>query len=404
MDDMIYARKGDNRMDVISAKEASEKWGIHIRMVQRYCIEGKIPGAEKHGNNWLIPLEAKKPTSSKNQHLEQSQAYDYPSCKVMTSIISLPDIGAQGPLLSGGDELQYRQSECEMAYVRGDFEFVKKLFTDAPEASPSKFYFSSVAIAAAISTGDYNFYTQVDTFLKTQISTQKNAEIANLAELFLATASVSMFAPEMAPKWLKDGEFSGIAVEQKPFALYLYGKYLQNIRQFSSMLAVAKTALTLCAPKSGFTLLDIYLRILCACASYALNQRDYARIYITEALELGMPYGFTNPFAENAAGFGGLLESLLEQKYPDACAVVQNQWQNTFQNWVSFHNRFAKKHVTDILTLQECHIAQLLANGATYAETARFMNISLGSLNNMVSVIYGKLFIQKKSELKAFLF
>jgi len=391
-------------MDVLSAKEASEKWDIHIRMVQRYCIEGRISGAKKYGNNWLIPVGAKKPTKLRKQLLKEPQLAAYPPCRVMTGIMPLPGASWQYHLPSDADKIQHRQLDCELAYVRGDFEKVKNLFADAEEDSPSKFYASSLAIAAAISTGDYSFYTKIDTFLQNQIYNQKNADIAKVAELFLATAPVSMFVPEMAPTWLKGGDFSAIVAEQKPFAFYLYAKYLQNTRQYTAMLAVAKTALALCAPKIGFTCLDIYLRILCACANCVLGQQDNARIYLTEALALGMPYGFINPFAEHVTGLGGLLEDLLEQNYPESTLAVQEQWQLTWKNWVSFHNHFAKRHVADILTLQEYHIAQLLADGASYAEAARHMHLSLGALNNTVSVIYGKLFIQKKSELRSFLF
>lgn len=391
-------------MDVLSAKEVSEKWGIHIRMVQRYCIEGRISGAKKYGNNWLIPATVAKPMDSRKQCNKEPQTRSYQSCRVMTGIVPLPGARRQTLLPNEADKIQSRQLDCELAYVRGDFEKVKNLFADEEEASPSKFYASSLAIAAAISTGDYGFYNQVDTFLQNQIANQQNADISRIAELFLATAPVSMFAPEMVPMWLKGGDFSAIPAEQKPFALYLYAKYLQNTRQYTAMLAVAKTALALCAPQSGFTCLDIYLRILCACASCALDQRDNARIYLTQALDLGMPYGFINPFAEHMTGLGGLLEALLEQHYPDSSFAVQEQWQHTWKNWVSFHNHFAKRHVADILTLQEYHIAQLLADGASYAEAARHMHLSLGALNNTVSVIYGKLFIQKKSELRSFLF
>lgn len=42
-------------------KEAGEKWGLGIRMVTLYCTEGRINGAVKKGNLWLIPKDAVKP-------------------------------------------------------------------------------------------------------------------------------------------------------------------------------------------------------------------------------------------------------------------------------------------------------------------------------------------------------
>ena len=48
-------------MDYITAREASEKWGITQRRVQVLCAQGKIPGAILFGNAWAIPKDAAKP-------------------------------------------------------------------------------------------------------------------------------------------------------------------------------------------------------------------------------------------------------------------------------------------------------------------------------------------------------
>jgi len=48
-------------MDYLTVKEAGEKWDISGRMVTYYCEAGRIKGAEKKGNLWLIPTDAEKP-------------------------------------------------------------------------------------------------------------------------------------------------------------------------------------------------------------------------------------------------------------------------------------------------------------------------------------------------------
>ncbi len=45
----------------MTVKEAGEKWGIGIRVVTLYCSEGRIEGAVKKGNLWLIPRDAPRP-------------------------------------------------------------------------------------------------------------------------------------------------------------------------------------------------------------------------------------------------------------------------------------------------------------------------------------------------------
>lgn len=42
--------------------EAGEKWNITPRMLNTYCLNGRIEGAERVGRTWVIPEEAKKPT------------------------------------------------------------------------------------------------------------------------------------------------------------------------------------------------------------------------------------------------------------------------------------------------------------------------------------------------------
>jgi len=48
-------------MDYVTTKEAATKWGITDRMVLYHCTSGRIDGAVKMGNTWLIPKDAIKP-------------------------------------------------------------------------------------------------------------------------------------------------------------------------------------------------------------------------------------------------------------------------------------------------------------------------------------------------------
>lgn len=48
----------------ITVQEAAEKWGITARQVQILCKENRIQGAIKMSRIWIVPKEAKKPTTS----------------------------------------------------------------------------------------------------------------------------------------------------------------------------------------------------------------------------------------------------------------------------------------------------------------------------------------------------
>ena len=54
-------------MDYMTTKQAAEKWQISDRRVLQYCNEGRIDGAEKMGNTWLIPKNSEKPLDGRTK-------------------------------------------------------------------------------------------------------------------------------------------------------------------------------------------------------------------------------------------------------------------------------------------------------------------------------------------------
>ncbi len=58
-------------MDLLTVKEAGKLWGITTRMVTIYCETGRIPGAFKKGNLWLIPGDAIKPVDRRRSTIDQ---------------------------------------------------------------------------------------------------------------------------------------------------------------------------------------------------------------------------------------------------------------------------------------------------------------------------------------------
>ena len=48
-------------MDFLTTNEVAKEWDITTRRITVLCNEGRIEGAVKMGNTWLIPKDAKKP-------------------------------------------------------------------------------------------------------------------------------------------------------------------------------------------------------------------------------------------------------------------------------------------------------------------------------------------------------
>lgn len=51
----------------LSIREAAEKWDVSQRRVQQYCLDGRIPGAERFANVWVISDTAKNSTDPRKK-------------------------------------------------------------------------------------------------------------------------------------------------------------------------------------------------------------------------------------------------------------------------------------------------------------------------------------------------
>ena len=49
----------------MTLKKAAEKWGIGDRRINTLCLEGRIEGASKIGNLWVIPVDTPKPDDNR---------------------------------------------------------------------------------------------------------------------------------------------------------------------------------------------------------------------------------------------------------------------------------------------------------------------------------------------------
>lgn len=48
-------------MEYMTVSKAVEKWGICRRAITYHLVDGRIPGAVKKGNMWLIPKDVARP-------------------------------------------------------------------------------------------------------------------------------------------------------------------------------------------------------------------------------------------------------------------------------------------------------------------------------------------------------
>lgn len=389
-------------MEYITAGEAAKKWGVSPRAVNYLLTADRVPGAVKKEKFWLIPAGAERPADGRRhaQTASRLSLSDELAALIAATTISMPTDHPDRILDIVDDERVRLQYEAELAYLRGDFQQVMCCFSKTETGGAARLRACLVTMAATISIGDYSAYTEIDAYARGFL---KDGGIASaVAELALAVTAVSCVAPGMAPERLKTGDFSVLPSSARPYAHYLRAMYFSCVGRPESMLAVAETALSFCASQEGILMHDIYLRLMCAVACRRMEREDEARQWLLTAMRIALPHGFITPFSEFVPALGGLMEQCLKQEFPDHCGAILEQWKRTWKNWITFHNRFTKDHITLILSLRQYHIAVLVARRVPYAKIAKQQNISVGRLKNIMLEIYETLFISGRDELSKY--
>jgi DNA-binding CsgD family transcriptional regulator len=398
-------------MDYMSAVEAAQKWGTGLRQVQRLLALGRIPNAQKLGNSWVIPVSAEKPHDPRLEK-KQKPPYKAPPAESLQERLAAMckavyiDMSRDNPysvINSEKDEKQRSFHAAHLSYLKGDFEQAKRCCKTAEGDDAVKLLISGIAIAVAISSGDCAFYKEYETFLKAVIESDMGASVTSYVQLQLAIGYMGAGLPEMAAEWIKNGDFANVSPTVKCTAIRWRIEYFRWQKKYESMLAAAETILSLASDDSQrkFSSVEIELRIRCAIACHYLGRMNDAQRWLLGAMDIAFPHSFTTLFAAVITDLGGLLEQCMKQAYSECYDKVIAQSKQIINNWIAFHVRCRKDNTPLILTMREQKIANLAARRVPYAEIARRLGLSPGTIKNAIQVIYNKINVNNRDELYA---
>ncbi|MCL1887289.1 MAG: LuxR C-terminal-related transcriptional regulator [Kiritimatiellaeota bacterium] len=382
----------------MTVAQAAAKWGVSARRAQVLLREGRVKGATRLGGHaWLIPGDAEKPGDPRRARRTPSETL-HAELEVLSATLEdprglpwdNPDVAAA----TVADPSMRMLCEGWLAYLRGDFDGVKRKFQSISDGA-TRLYASSLAAAAATSTGDWALLRDIQAHCREQAAAGGLA--GSIAEWAATNVNTGAHVPNMIPDWVKNGDFGHLPVQLRWDALYRHARWLHHEKKTEAALAAARVGLSFYDRAHGITSPGVYLRISAAMACSQMGRLDKAREYLAEVMDDCMPLGFITPFAENSPHLGGLAEQVAGQKYPALCAAMEAQARQTIPNWMEFHNRHAKKHVTPLLSPREYQIAKVAVSGATRREIAERFHLSPGTVKNEISRIYQTLFISGKN-------
>ncbi len=120
-------------MKYISASDASKRWGITVRRVQKLCAEERIEGAIFEFGMWKIPFDAQKPKRlSKDISLQKKEKEDAKDSFEYDRIVPHYRLGdAKNEYERRGDDLDGLIYKMQYHSYRGEpeqaLEFIKKI-------------------------------------------------------------------------------------------------------------------------------------------------------------------------------------------------------------------------------------------------------------------------------------
>ena len=406
-------------MDLITVKQASEKWGVTARRVQGLCKEGKIKGAVRWERTWMIPEHAVLPKKS------NSQAPNLPMPKKspfldMTSLYSTAGGADNASLMLENNPEARALFDAQLAYRRGEID---KVYERARYflASHSGFYAilggGMLLALCAIWRGDIYLWNEAKRHIfEAPCDTKEEREIISLA---IAIVDSSIYDNKDFPEWFTRGSFDALPADSHSSAKVFYIKYL-----YMAAFAVASKQMEL-EGVSGLALMrmipntieplisqavvdktvitEIYLRLSCAVAYHNSGQRELAIKHIDKAICMVVPDGLYGILVEYVRHFDGLLEERLSLVDENAVTVVKELYRTYSVGWAKLSGAVRNRYIASNLTAREREIAKLAAFGFTSKEIAGMLYISESTVKQTVLRIVQKTGVKDRGEFSAIL-
>lgn len=386
-------------MEYISVPEAASKWGVRVRIVQQYCKQGRIDGARKYGNAWLIPAKAAKPARLSRAVKTPSPASPYMGCGLLNAVLAMPRKNADHVLSSLESTHQRLQYAAELAYLRGDFRPAAQRFFDVESGNETKICAARLGIMAAIACGDFGLYQKIEPFLEHCLHSESE-QTRFYAQMTLAAPALNLFLPEAAPMPQLDHEnHFDLSEEVRPMMMYLHAKSLQGQEKFTELLATCEAALLFWQKPYTFTLLDVYLLLFCAEACFRLGKTAEYDRWLCSALELALPQEIITPAAIFLPRLDARFLTTADRIDPAMAKRVVALSRTLAHNWRLFHQSYAKAHIMRILLPREYRAAQILTQGNSVAQAARELAQTQDEIRDMVRSACKKLSVTRPADL-----
>ena len=412
----VAMESGRLRMEYISTAEAARRWGVTPRLVQSYCAQGRIAGAERFGRLWRIPKAASRPRDLRRAHPDVQVDVDANHLTAGSGAMSAPNLMplmntafspgcARAAAESFAKGPQRDIALAELAYFRGEAARADELAGPclACEKLDARLSACLICAYANLPLGRID---RARAALEGARGALIQASQANprlrAAEAFVAqTASVLLHLPP--PDHAPDaGEVMPILpAGLRTFACYVQAHAAYLAGDWARSLGIAQTALLM--QDEVHPIPAIYLHLVAVMDLMSLRRPDEARTHLMAAWELARPDDLIEGFGEHHGLLGGMLEAVIKPAWPEDFRRIIDITYRFSAGWRRIHNPATGDAVADNLTTTEFASSMLAARGWTNVQIAEHLGISPNTVKTHISSALQKLHVESRCDLKRFM-
>ena len=393
-------------MEYLTVRETAEKWNLSDRMVQQFCMDGRIPGAQKFGKAWAIPAEAEKPQDPRIARRQKQKAAGPLNIACLMPLMNTPF--QPGNCLAAVDAMtagpQRDIALAEYHYFSGHPEEAAK------ESEP---YLTSTDMGARLSACLIYAYANLPlghiqrarfalNELKVALDSRRDSPEMEAASAFVAGAGAVLLhlpLPEGLP------EIHGLLPLLPPglrsFAMYVYAHYRYIQGDYAASAGTVEGVLAMGAGQ--YPIPAIYLHLVAVMDYMGLRQTEQACAHLLAAWELARPDDLIEGLGEHHGLLGGMLEAVIKPEWPEDFKRIIDITYRFSAGWRKVHNPDTDHDVADNLTTTEFAVSMLAARNWSNPEIAEHLHISLATVKRHLSNAMMKLDVSQRHELQRFM-
>ena len=395
-------------MNYITVRQAAQAWNLSERRVQKYCTQGRIPGARKFGHAWQIPAGASKPSDGRRAGPEQTAPGRSRGGECRTTLLPLtnPPFSpgqCQAAILHMPEGPARDMAQAEYLYFSGQAEAAARAAERYLHARNRETRLSANLLYAYanLSAGRIQQVRCALGEVQRTLTADRDPQRSAAAVFVAATASVLLHLP------LPDGmpparDFLPLLpTGLRAFALYVQAHYLYLREEYDKSAGVVEATLAMGA--ENYPIPAIYLHLVAVMDYMRLRRPESAQAHLLAAWDKARPDDLIEAFGEHHGLLGGMLEAVIKPGWPEDFRRIIEITYRFSAGWRKVHNPDTGDRVADNLTTTEFTMAMLAARGWTNREIARHLNISADTVKRHLSRAMDKLGGTHRQDLKPYM-